>query len=675
MTGFHNLKRWLFILALIVLNVLVLTHFSVGLFDILKFFLFTLLFTLIPGLLLLDWIGVYKRTAYKFALAAAIGICLDIVLYIILSVLQVKILLYFIFAIIFLLYLVRKNHIHDIRLMIKVVENLESKYFLYLSLLSTFVLALTVVIYFVPNPLPGSVQSIIYYVDYPWHLGNIAEIKNHWYPQDPRLAGNTFHYHVFVYVYTALIAFLSNITIPVIFFRLYIIFFIYLLFFAAYFSGSRWFNKRGTGILNIVIFFFAGTCLLSPPFNIFLKNLFFSPTFLIATVLMLFLILEIREYITTNDKSNLLLILILVFGVSGSKGSFFPVLFSGFLACFIYSLLIRQANKRLNILVLSSFIVFFVVFNYIFKGPGSEGINIVPFEIIRNTFLFDIYSEYWAPADEFWAMLSFIPVYFIAFFSFRALAFMNLLKNLLSSIRRIPLDNLFMASVVLASFIPGYLLSYRGSSQYYYLFVGYICLNLISAGYLYEVFKRDKSSLIKLLIILLLLGSAFDTSLMIKNNNYINSRLMTLQNKPLTAGLYEGLTFLRDNTDEDSIIASYRALLSKESPRFYYYSAFSERRILVEGWQYMSVGYQEEAYIRYEDMKKLYNTRDVNTAASIIVKYNISYLIVDKNYRQKLKFEKDKLLIQRFENDEVEIYQTVGSGHGDRNFVHFWLLR
>jgi len=658
-TGFNRFKRWLLILALIVLNVMVLTQFSVGLVEILKFIIVVLFVTLIPGLLLLDLIGIYNHTAYKFALAFAIGICLDIIFYISFSIINLKILLYVLFAIIFLLYLGRKNLRHDLKLLGTTVEGLESKYFISFSILSTLLLILVTIVYFIPNPLPGSVESIIYYVDYPWHLGNIAEIKNHWYPQDLRLAGNAFHYHVFFYVYTALIAFLSNISIPIIFFRLYIMFFIYLFFFAVYFSGSRWFNQRDIGIINIVVFFFAGTCLLSYPFNIFLKNFFSSPTFLLASILMLFLILETREYITTNNKGNLLLILLLILGVSGSKGSFFPVIFCGLLSCFIYLLLIRQVNKRLNLLITSSLVVFYIIFIYIFKGVGGEGINIVPLEIIRNTFLYNIYNEHLEVKDTFWIILSFIPLYFIAFFSFRAFALISFLRTLLSSKKRIPLDNLFMTGIILASFIFGYLLSYRGGSQYYYLFVGYICLNLISSGYLYELFNRNNYSLIKLLIMLLLLGSAADTVLMIRNNSYTNSRLMTIQNKPLTAGLYEGLTFLRDNTDEDAIIASYRVLLSKENTRFYYYSAFSERRILVEGWQYMSARYQEEAYGRYEDMKKLYNTRDVNTAASIIEKYNINYLIVDKHYGQKLKFEKYKLFIQRFKNDEVEIYQTV----------------
>ena len=660
MTAVFNLKRWLLVFALIFLNILLLNHFCVALVEILKFSFAVLLFTFIPGLLFLDCIGINKNDGYRFVLAAAAGICLDIILFIILSIFEARFLLYIAAALSFLLYLSRKVFIRDIKNVFQLVENLEAKYFYSLYILSILLMVMTIILYFLPNPLPGNTPAIFYYVDHPWHIANIAEIKNHWYPQDPRLAGHDFHYHVFFYIYTALLSLLSNISIPLIYFRLGIVFLFYLLFLAVYFTGSRCFNNRSAGIVHIAVFFFAGTCLLSPPFNIFLKNLYFSPTFLLASLLMLFIILEIREYLRSNTANSLLLIILLVFGVSGAKGSFFPVIFCGLLLCFIYSLFGRQTSKGLIILIGSSLGVFAIVFLYIFQGVGSEGINILPLEIIRNTLLFDIFRQHLPELSEFRLLLSFIPLYFFAFFSFRALALVNFSRKILQSIKLIPLENIFLAGIILSSFIAGYLLNYRGSSQYYYLFVGYIALNLISAGYIHKTFTGARAHLmIKLLIIVFLLGSAVDTVLMIENNTYIHSRLMALKNKPLTSDLYAGLLFLRDNTDKDSVIASYRAFLSEDNSRFFYYSAFSERRMLVEGWQYMSPVYQEEALCRYEDMQTLYNTRDADIATGIIAKYGIDYLIVDKHYKQKLKFSTDTLVQRRFTNNDIDIYQTI----------------
>lgn len=658
MQGGYKRIRWLLILALVSFNVMTLVYFSVNLVDIVKFTASILFFTVIPGLLFLDYLNIYRSTAYRFVLAAGTGICLDIILYIAFSIMQIKILLYVVFALIFIIYLMRKNLYRDVRLLVRSIEGLENRYFLYLSLLAASVPVIVSTFYFLPNLLPGGSQAVIYYVDFPWHMGNIAEIKNHWYPEDPRLAGNPFHYHIFLYVYLAFISFLGHVSIPVIFLRLYMLFLINLLFLASYFSGSRWFSKRATGVLNVVIFLGLGTCLLSSPYNLFLKDFFLSPTFLLAVILTLFLISEIKEYIAAG-KGNLWLILLVVLGVSGSKGSFFPVIFAGLLACLLYGLICGQKNRRIYILTGSSFVVFLPVFIYIFRGVGSEGINIVPLEIIHNTSLFLNYQAWFNNNGSIFLIFSFIPLYFLLFFSFRSLAFLNLVKDLFTSIKNIPLDKLFAAGMIIASFIPGYFFSYRGSSQYFYLFAGYIMLNILASGYLYCSFTQ-KNKFIKIVLILLLLGATVDTVLTAKDYNHVNAKLADLNNKPLTPGLYEGLVYLRDNSDKDALIGSYRSFwMTEENSRFFYYSAFSERRILVEGWEYMGLVRRDEAMQRHEDMKKLYSTRDADIARNILNKYDINYLIVDQFSRQKLRFPTGRLLKLRFENDAVKIYETL----------------
>ncbi len=661
-TGGINSKliRWLSILTVLIIHLAALGYYGVQVLDISKFFISILICTLVPGLLVLSYGQVYDNDSYKFALAAAIGICLDIIIFIILSILDAKFLFYFIFALILLLYLARRKLWSDLGLLIAAVENLPTCYIVCLGLASLLFLTLVIIFLFIPNPLPGVNQSLIYYIDQPWHLGNIAELKNHWYPQDPRLAGNHFHYHIFAYIYTAFIAWASGISVPVLFFRLNTLFLLYLLFIAAYFTGSRWFNRRSAGILNIFAFFFGGTALLSYPFNIFLINFFTSPTFLLASILTLFLFVELRIYLYKGEPGHLFLSLLLILGLCGAKGSFFPVIFAGLLGSWGYNVLIRKPDKRLNILLVSSLFLFLGVFSYIFKGIGSEGINIVPFEVIRYTRLFDWWQGYFGQVSSNWLIWSIVPIYLLAFFSFRALAFIKLIKSLLVSLPNLPFDKLFMAGVIIASFIPGYFLSYRGRSEYFYLFVGYICLNLISAGYLYDVYKQPQAKLLKMVVLVFLLASTADTVVSATQQHQIIPELKAVNYQPLTPSLYEGLTYLRDHTDPDAIIASYRSFIyADDNPRFFYYSAFSERRMVVEGWQYMPPAYQEEAQRRYADMATLYTTGDAELAARILDKYSVDYLILETAISQKLNFNGSQILIPRFQNKEMEIYQTV----------------
>ncbi|MBO8159211.1 hypothetical protein [Thermosyntropha sp.] len=650
--------RWIIVTVYIILNLVILNYYSAAWQDILKFFICIFLCVFIPGLVFINFMGVYRDEPYKLFLALVVGIALDIILYIIFALLNLKTWFYLFFAAVFVVYIANGWLRQDFNIIKKMVEKTPAKYFGLLVSFSFLVLLLTIEMYFIPNILPGK-EAVIYNVDFPWHIGNIAEIKNHWPPEDIRISGFPFHYHVFFYVFIAFLSFMTDISISLLFLRLYIILFIYLLLFAAYFAGSRWYKNRDPGIINSFVFMFAGTALLSSPYNVFLKNFFFSPTFFLAVLITLFLIVEIRDYL--SGERNFVLILLLVFAVSGAKGSFFPVIFGGIFLAFLYAFLTGENNLRRYVnLLCGSFLVFIMVYFHIYGlRPGGEGFNLVPLQIMKNTYIYRIYSSHFE-IENLWSILAFIPFYLLAFFSFRLLAYIDFIRGFFSRTKNISSDKVFLGATVLISFIPAYILSYRGDSQYYFLFVGYICLNILAAGYLYKVIKAEKAGIIKLVIVILLLVSIGDTWGMVKKTEGINTKLMSLNNKPLTPGLYEGLIFLRDNTNKDAVIGARRVfLISEDNPRFFYYSAFAERRILVEGWQYMPVSRQKEAYKRYEDMTVLYFTHDRKKAEDILDKYKIDYLIVDKHARQKLRFDSAGLFVKKFENEAVVIFEKM----------------
>lgn len=653
-----KLTRWLIILVLLILHAGVLIYYGVAIADLLKFCLTVLFCSLIPGLLILSLGRLYENDSFRFPMALAVGICLDIIIYIGLSILNAKYLIVPVFLLLFLVFIFKIRNLSELKTIFHAVHNLPTRHFTGLSASSVLLLIILIAFQLMPNPLPGNGQPLMYYVDQPWHLGNIAEIKNHWYPQDPRLAGYPFYYHIFFYVFTAFIAEVSSLSLPVLYFRLNAFFLMYLLFFAVYFSASRWFNNRTVGIIHIFTYFIGGTALLSYPFNIFLINLFTSPTFLLAVILFLFLIVELRAFLKRGETSRLVLIGLLVMGVSGAKGSFFPLILGGLSGCWAYCVWVRDEHRRLDRLLMISMPVFALVFIYIFNGIGGEGIKIAPFELIEYTRLYELFREYLGKGK--WVVGVVIPVYFFAFFSFRSLALINLLKKIADLPNRRQFENLFITLVIIASFVTGYLLSYRGRSQYFYLFVGYICLNLIAAGYIYELFRKKHQVFLKAILLVLMVASAVDTTLTVKEQHQLIPELKVVDYKPLTPDLYEGLTYLREHSDKDAVIAAYRAFIySNDNPAFFYYSAFSERRIIVEGWKYMSDEKQYEAQKRYEAMAELYNTRDREVAAAILREYSIDYLIMDKLAGQNLWFDTNELLVRQFQNDEVEIFQRM----------------
>lgn len=654
------LKRYLFAF-LAVVNLLVLFYFGLGAIDLLKLSATVVIGTLIPGLLMLHCCKLYPDTFYRFILAFVIGMSLDILLFIGASSFNLRFLIYILPGIGLIIYLKKGLYKKDGRLVKTTLQTFSNHHLIALTSISLLVLGLIVVFFYLPNQLPGA-QAVVYHVDYPWHLGNIAEILHHWYPQDPRLAGFEFNYHIFFYVYMAFIAFISKVGLPLIYFRYYIILFLYLLIGEAYFVGSSWFHKREAGVVHAGITFFLGTALLSWPHNVFLRNFFISPTFLLALLIFFPLLMEIGQSFQKINLQRLAIILLLVFAVSGAKGNIFPVIWAALLAAAGYAVIFRQKVGPTMVMALSSLVVFAAVFLLIFKGTGSEGINILPFTIVTTTALYQNVQSCMATVTPGWFVMVMIPLYLVLFYSFRLPVLLSHIYQMLHRPREMEIKEVFVLALVFAGCIPAYFLNYRGTSQYYFLLVGWATLNLLASGYLTDILTGRGRWLLKIFMIILMLLSFGDTIVTMQYQAYSNQKHLELRNKPVTPAIYQGLEYLRTKTHPDAVIASYRSFwLDKDNPRFFYYSAFAERRMLVEGWMYMRPEYQEYALQRYEDMHTLFYTRDATIAREIIDNYGVDYILVDKIHKQRLRFNWPVLLQKVYSNEEIELYRHLGS--------------
>ena len=68
------------------------------------------------------------------------------------------------------------------------------------------------------------------------------------------------------------------------------------------------------------------------------------------------------------------------------------------------------------------------------------------------------------------------------------------------------------------------------------------------------------------------------------------NRHTALQYRGLTSGLYEGLTWIRDNTRAVDVLVVNNHSLQPDGrdSKYFYYSAFGERRVVLESWDYTS---------------------------------------------------------------------------------------
>lgn len=612
--------------------------------------------TLIPGLLLLHWLLPRRSGWYRLVLAANLGICLNILLYALLGELNSWHYLVPVLAAVFLIYLLTGGLTRDLIWLQQICRGTPARLWAGASAVSWLLLGLTVIFMYIPTPLPGN-QAVVYHVDIPWHLGNAAQILHHWLPEDPRLAGNPFNYHIFFYVWMAFLSRISGIGLPVVYLRLAMLTLIYLLACNAYFAGSRWHSSRSAGVWHVSLLFIFGTALISWPFNLLLRNLYTSPTFLLAVTLLAALLTELKAWWQRSDPKRLLVILLLAFGLSGAKGSFMPIVLAALIPTAALGLLKGRGKADLWLLASAS-AVFMLVFFWIFKGTGSEGLNVLPGQIILNTARYQQYVNWLPGVEPSWHLLLFIPIYALLFLSFRLIGLLGEMISVWRHRNALILDKSFLIFLFLFSLVPAFMLSYRGSSEYYYLLVGYCGLNLLAAGYLVKINCRP--GLVKLLIVFLLLTSLADTAATINYQHYINQKFAGIRNEPVTPAVYDALEFIRLKTDPDDIVACYRSFwLNEEDPRFFYYSAFTQRRMVVEGWMYMSAERQLEAQNRYVDMQKLFVTRSSSAARQVIKKYDIDYILVDRSHRQRLRFPRSGIVEKVYGNDEMEVFRTL----------------
>ena len=108
------------------------------------------------------------------------------------------------------------------------------------------------------------------------------------------------------------------------------------------------------------------------------------------------------------------------------------------------------------------------------------------------------------------------------------------------------------------------------------------------------------------------------------------------QHPGLTRELYEGLRWVREHSGEDDRIA-----VNNDTPLYFYYSAFSERRAFLEAWLYsidaQRIGYRRVARgeeIPFPELRELnaavFDAARPDAVREMRDEYGVDFLLVDK---------------------------------------------
>jgi hypothetical protein len=256
------------------------------------------------------------------------------------------------------------------------------------GLISVGLLYLTLML--IPQaPLPGrSVPTE--YLDFPYFIGLINQVLNHWPPTSPGLYGIPLHYEWFVFFHIAAAAQVTGLPIPTIALRLDYVPTIVVVACQLLAVGRTIGRSAWTGVTAIAVVVLLGPLDLTtdangPAFgdNVFV-HLWDSWTFpfgLMFLLAILYLLTERLRADTTNARrawSTWGLIVLLMIGASGSKATVLPVIIVGTMLFAVLNGVVRRSISTTMIVAIVSGMVVFIVTYLAIYGGGAPDTKVEP---------------------------------------------------------------------------------------------------------------------------------------------------------------------------------------------------------------------------------------------------------------------------------------------------------
>jgi hypothetical protein len=208
--------------------------------------------------------------------------------------------------------------------------------------------------FFPDNALPGG-HSVNYFQDFPWAISIAGDAKHHWPIQDPSVAGEPFPYHYFVHIDLAAASQVTGLDLAVIFFRLFMLPLVVLFVLQLVAAGQSFARSAYTGLIAAGLALFVGEMQLdgrqNPLFhmsfgNVFLTDIFVSPSFLFGLVIFVPLIILVGERITARGEAarpgDWLLVALFIVGASDAKVAILPLVLGALLLYAGWSWLVER---------------------------------------------------------------------------------------------------------------------------------------------------------------------------------------------------------------------------------------------------------------------------------------------------------------------------------------------
>lgn len=443
------------------------------------------------------------------------------------------------------------------------------------------------------HPLPQQVagDGLRYYRDMPWHLGNLSAAARSWPLENPRIAGEPLHYHVGFYILGAGTSTVTGIDVASLLFRLEPVLWVVLLAFQLVWIGRVTGGSNAVGIATAFLVLLcsdAGSAwrLANPQFfNLFVTDLFLSPTLLLGLILFLPALVVVGRLVSSEHPSRgeIAIGTVLLVAAGLTKSTLLPVFSAGAAGFALWQWIGR---RRVNRLAVGAAVIGAVIFAcdwpIVMPPSAAEAATMTwrPLGTLRLTPIWKLLRTEWSPsALTVLVAAGHAPAMFAGVLALVAM--------------RRPLTTMQQWLVVIATAAagPALLFTATGNGQLYFWFAGYPALAAVAAVGLVAWMRQTRTTVMRIGAAIAALAVALSVATVVFQSRPGVMRLMgdhfrmfqanpdhQVPAKPmdLSVGVVQGLVWVAQHTDRRAVVA-----VNDRSVNFYY-SALSERAVFLE---------------------------------------------------------------------------------------------
>jgi hypothetical protein len=652
--------------------------------DILKYIFFQAFYLMVPGLFLYHRLFKLKgEFIERLVLSYALGIVLTIIEYFVFYTMHFREGLIFIgpcLSIMEIILLSRSSKLNKKNIadaIATVPIQMVSIYFL--LLFATF-MGFTMT-----NPLPTLANSCYFDLDILFDIGNTQGLLRNFPLINARISGVQFSYQYFNSIHLAVQSYVTKIHPVIITSRFFPFFDMLLLAAAAFFVGRKFFFDDRKAIYFAFILFFTNSAASIMEFstsgkvfcNFLFRRLFLHPRAVEIAISFVLILFGVLYDLLKHEKiswNKILLSGLFFFFLVGAKG---PVAFV-FFAAINLMLLFKILTRRMN----SCYFVYWALLSIIFVGvylilyqsekgnvPSSDFLSFQIGSLLRQTIAYGRFATLFLNES----LKSVIYILLIPFFLITYLPFAMplFIVNSLATLRNVAKVASIKIFVIFASccgIFLGIFVREVGRSNSYFIETAIPFITIAALVYLLEkgnMLRKRFQVMILAVFLLSLSTTAIDYLKTVQGaikpirepETFYGSerRAMILTNLE-----YQGLLWLNGNTENDVVISSDRYYRTKKQQgelgaSWFYYSAFSNRQMYLEGWAYQHNLPKEILEKKLKVCALLYTERTASRG-EIMKRNHIDYMIVSDFVNPGLKFH-DETIQLVFENADIKIYK------------------